>query len=199
MEYENARKGLNKLFFAVIFLIIGSIADALEFIPEVGLYVFSTLEVICALVNFILELVGLRQAGKDCPQIKTAFKFILLVLVLGFAGEVIIVFIPEYTWLREVTELIGFVVNLLVTYNVLYGCSVLKPELAEKAKKTWMVYMILIGVDLFSTIASIVLAGYGIFSVVYALYILFILFDFAFSVFAYIKYMKFLNIARKVM
>ena len=106
MSYENAKRGISKVFTSEILSIISSVCMVLAavcailtvpvimsgseagagvtFILFVVLFIASF---IIALIGYITGLVGLNTAGKDSARIANAFKFAIINLILGVVGS----------------------------------------------------------------------------------------------------------------
>ncbi len=128
MKFPNAFAGVKKLYtseilalIALIFALITAIAgftsigiidagveDAVN--PSLAITgVLTIITAILSLICFILNLVGLNQAGKDEP----AFKYALYVSLLGIVVSVAGGFVPE-GFGKELLSVINEIVLLLV-------------------------------------------------------------------------------------
>lgn len=148
MKYPNAFAGIKKLYtseilaiivlvFALItviagFFTIGVIDAGIEEAVNPGLAVTGVLTIIVtilSLICFILNLVGLSQAGKDEP----IFKFALYASLLGIVVSVIGALIPEGA-VKELLSVINEIALLLVPLLSISGIM----SLAKNSKNSDM-------------------------------------------------------------
>ena len=142
MKFPNAFAGVKKLYtseilalialiFALItaiagFFTIGVIDAGVEEAVNAGLGVtgvFTILTAILSLICFILNLVGLGQAGKDEP----AFKYALYVSLLGIVVSVAAGLVPE-GFGKEILSVINEIVLLLVPVLSIAGIMSLSKQ-----------------------------------------------------------------------
>ena len=108
MRYPNAQKGVKKVFIAEILTLLVSVLALIGAVTAaVGIEAQGTLSEeavtgtligggalvltagVLGLVSLIINLVGLRQGGKDEPGMRYAFIMAVLALVSSVAGEAI--------------------------------------------------------------------------------------------------------------
>lgn len=92
-SFENARNGISKVFASAILEIVSSIAvgATLTLSSKISSAVFLALfgvSFIASFVAFILNLVGLKQAGKDDTYLKDAFVLSILGIISSIAGAI---------------------------------------------------------------------------------------------------------------
>lgn len=106
MKFPNAYTGVKKLFvaelmaivaalvmfFSAILAAVGATNDAL-LVTAGTLVLISSIALIIA---YIVQLVGLHQAGKDEAQIRTAFIFMIVGLILGVVSAILSNFTSTY-------------------------------------------------------------------------------------------------------
>ena len=80
MVHENARAGFGKLFTAQVLGIIAAFCSLLTLIPGIGPIIAGAAIAILGLIAYIMQLVGLNQAGKDEELIKSAFALAIFSL-----------------------------------------------------------------------------------------------------------------------
>lgn len=209
MKYPNAFAGVKKLYtseilgiIALIFALItvfaafftaGVIEAGVEEAVNASLGVtgvFTILAAIMALVCFILNLVGLSQAGKDDPT----FKYALYATLLGIVASVAAGFLPEgfgKDLLTTINELVLLLVPLLTITGIM---SLAKQSMNDDMEKR--------GKSLINLItASIIVAGVA--NIIYHFFangavvlgIIAIVIDLAAS----LIYLGYLNRARKML
>ena len=98
MKFPNAYKGVKKLYLIAIIGLFVTIAglvsvallalcDNNEGLKNAGLGIGSGVAIL-ALILFIVQMVGLNQASKDELNFRTAFRVIILSIILGLAGSI---------------------------------------------------------------------------------------------------------------
>ncbi len=218
MSYENARNGIGKVFTAEVLNIIVAVCTLITGIflvlaigaasaestggaiaSGIGGVLFSVAAGVIGIIAFILQLVGLNKAGQDSEQIKKAFTITIVGLIVAILFGILNSAFPSATWIKGIGDVVGAILGLLVTYNILFGCAGLKSELTDKANSTWKMYMIVIILDIVIGIVSVILGALGITTVSAVAYAIVLIADFIFDIVAYIMFLSFLNNARKVL
>ena len=145
MKFPNAHSGVKKLFIceiisivAAALTIIGATIAAIGLKKEGLLLTGGTIILISGIalvVVFILQLVGLHQAGKDEIQIKYAFCATILGIILGVVASIL-----ESVSNAKGTQIAVAVINaiqtvaeLLAAFYVLSGISALAGKLNDQA------------------------------------------------------------------
>lgn len=218
MSYENARNGMGKVFTAQVLEIIAAVCTLITGIfvvlaigaasaessggaiaSGIGGVLFSVAAGVLGIIAFIIQLVGLNKAGQDSEQLKKAFTITIIGLIVAILFGILNSAFPTATWIKGLGDVVGTVIGLVVTYNVLFGCAGLKSELTEKANGTWKMYMIVIILDIVIGIVSIILGALGVTAVSAIAYAIIIIADFVFDIIAFIMFLSFLNLARKTL
>ena len=195
MIYENARKGIGKVFVGEVLQIIAAFCTILTLIPIMGPMIGGLASGVVGIIGVIIMLVGLGQSGKDSPQLKKAFIFVILTLIAGFIIGGLASFI-RVSWIIQFEQIVSTVLMLIVTYNVLYGCAGLNPDLTDKANSTWKFYMIVVVLDIVLTVISIIFTIVGVAAGAFVVTIILVLLDLILDLIAYFKYLGFLKAAK---
>lgn len=216
MSYENARKGISKVFTAQVLQIIASVCGAITGVLGVvavaavsaestggaiagglGVVVAGLAALILSIIGLIMLLVGLNTAGKDSEQIKKAFTISIVSLIVAIVFGIIKSFTPA--WVSNIGDIIATVLGLLVTYNVLFGCAGLNSDLADKASSTWKVYMCVIILDIVIVIVSLIMGILGVTAVSAVAATILVIADAVLEVVAFIMFLVFLNKAKNTL
>ncbi|MBR6444693.1 MAG: hypothetical protein IKS63_04625 [Firmicutes bacterium] len=144
MTYPNAYSGVKKIFLAQILILIAAVLSVVVAgtgISEVqnstsaqigtGTLVaaggISIVIAVISIVAFIINLVGLSQAGKDERNFKTAFILtiigLIIAIVSGFASA---------SGFADIFELAGKIINMLIIVFVIYGVVALATKLNDE-------------------------------------------------------------------
>lgn len=141
MKYPNAYEGLKKLFVAEILLVVvaaGGVAvqimtaSALKAGSEIPSEAASvaTLCMIVTIAGYIVNLLGLNQAGKDEAFFRTAFMMALLTVAASVASSVLTAI--GYDSAQSIAATIGELLQIFIIIYTIYGIG----SLAEKSKST---------------------------------------------------------------
>lgn len=211
MAHENARAGFGKLFAAQILKIISlilifvavvliAIATAISEGVIAAILGFAGIFFLCIpsvllIIGLIVDLVGLSQAGKDEPKLKTAFILTIISLILQIVVQCFN-FVPAVAnYVAPLMSLVTGIMSLVVFYNVLFGAANLNPNLQDSASTIWKVIILLIILPIVAVIIGIIIAlispgvGVVVASIIYAVsYLLYII--------CYLMYVGFLAKAR---
>ena len=133
MKFPNAFAGVKKLYIAEIlaiitlaftlitaiaaFFTIGVIDEGVEAAVNPSLAVtgvFAIITAILFLIAFVLDLVGLSQAGKDEPT----FKYALCAAIIGIVASAASGFLSEGTGKELLTLLYEIAMNLLEVFSI---------------------------------------------------------------------------------
>ena len=215
MSYENARNGIGKVFTSQILAIIAAVCTLIAGIMAalligsvsaesvggaaasgIGATVFSIGSYVLILIAFILELVGLNKAGKDSEQLKKAFTITIVSIVVELVIAIVTNLTGEVAWINQIGDIVATILTLLVTYNVLYGCAGLKPELSDKANKVWKMYMIVMILSIVLAVLGAILSIVGVSTASAVIAIVLIIVDFIFDIVSYFMYLGFLKTAK---
>lgn len=216
MSYENARKGISKVFSAEVLQIIaalcGAVAGVLGVVAvaavagestggaiagSIGVVVAGLAALVLSVIGFIMLLVGLNTAGKDSEQIKKAFTISIVSLIVAIICGILKSFTPA--WVANIGDIVATVLGLLVTYNVLFGCAGLNSDLAEKASSTWKVYLCVIILDIVIVIVTLIMGLLGFTAVSVVAATILVVADAVLEVVAYIMFLVFLSKAKNTL
>lgn len=215
MSYENARNGIGKVFTSQILAIIAAVCTLIAGIMAalligsvsaesvggaaasgIGATVFSIGSYILILIAFILELVGLNKAGKDSEQLKKAFTITIISIIVEFVIAIITSLVGGAAWFKQIGDIIATILTLLVTYNVLYGCAGLKPELSDKANSVWKMYMITMILSIVLAVLGAILGIVGVSTASAIITMVLVIVDFILDIVSYFMYLGFLKKAK---
>lgn len=216
MSYENAQKGISKVFTAQVLQIIAALCGAITGVlgvvavaavasesaggavaSGIGVVIAGIAYVVLIIIAFIMQLVGLSTAGKDSEQIKKAFTISIIGLIVAILFGILKSFTAA--WVGNIGDVIVAVLGLLVTYNVLFGCAGLNSELAEKASSTWKIYMCIIILDIAIVIVSLIMGALGVTAVSAVAGTILVVADAVLEIVAYIMFIVFLNKAKNTL
>ena len=197
MTFPNALAGIKKIFTAEILAIAGTVLAGIGGVMlaaaavignpvEAGFgAIFAAIGLVVIIVSYIMNLVGLYQAGKDERKyFRTAFILSIAALVLSIVGG-----IAQSAAAKEmmVFGLITDIINIVVAVLVISGIMLLADKcLNEKVKKMgknilimWVIiYAIALVLKLIpsQTSAAAVLAGVSaiLLIVVYIIYLVYL-------------------------
>ena len=218
MSYENARNGIGKVFTAQVLNIIATICSLVMGIlgavaiasaaaestggvaaSGIGVLLLTIAVSVLSIIAFILELVGLNKAGQDSEQLKKAFTIAIVGLIVAILFGILGAAFSSASWVKSLGDLVGSIIGLLVTYNVLFGCAGLKSELTDKANSTWKMYMIVLILDIVLAIVAVILGAMGVTTVSAIATIILVVCDFVFDIIAYFMYISFLSKAKNTL
>ena len=154
MTFPNAAKGVKKYFNAEIMVLIATAVTIVSAIVSlilaivagstgdegaavaggigvILLAVFLLASMVILSIAFILQLVGLRQAGKDESSFKTAFWFIILSLAAAVALGVLSLFLPNRN-LDKVSSAVSMFTQLMTIIYVITGIRTLAVSLQNE-------------------------------------------------------------------
>ena len=103
------------------------------------------------IVAYIINLVGLNQAGKDEPFFKTAFTISVITILASVASSVLTAMGFESA--QSIAELVGELLQIMIIVYVIYGVMSLAGKLKDKKlEQRGKRLLMLIVVLLFSSI-----------------------------------------------
>ena len=212
MSYENARNGIGKVFTSQILAIVAAVctliagimaalmigAESVGGVAALGIVatIFSIGSYVLLLIAFILELVGLNKAGKDSEQLKKAFTITIVSLVVELVIAIVTNLTGEVAWINQIGDIVATILTLLVTYNVLYGCAGLKPELSDKANKVWKMYMIVMILSIVLAVLGAILSVVGVSTASAVITMVLIIVEIICDIVSYFMYLGFLKTAK---
>ena len=161
MVHKNARAGFNKLFIVQVIGIIAALSSLLIFLPDVGDKIASSIITIVMLVASIIQLIGLSQAAKDEDLFAKAFSLSVISLVLVVVEPIMNQIFPSATWISSAFDLVDSVIGLFIIRNILYGGAKLNSDLEGKAKGTWRFLVVIIVIEIVSTIGLMTFNFFG--------------------------------------
>ena len=156
MVHENARAGFGKLFTAQVLGIIAAFCSLLTLIPGIGPIIAGAAIAILGLIGYIMQLVGLNQAGKDEDLIKSAFGLAIFSLILGVVGGILGSVFTSATWISSIVNLVNEIISLVIVHHVLFGGANLNSALSDKAASTWKTVLTVIILDIIVTIGLVI-------------------------------------------
>ena len=199
MVHENARAGFGKLFTAQVLGIIAAFCSLLTLIPGIGPIIAGAAIAILGLIAYIMQLVGLNQAGKDEELIKSAFALAIFSLILGVVGGILGAIFPSATWIASIVNLLNAIISLVIMHHVLFGGANLNSALADKAASTWKTVLIVIILDIVVTIGLVIcgiLGGGTASAVVGIVVIVLTIVDVILDLISFFMYLSFLSRAK---
>jgi len=174
MKFPNAHKGVKKLFICELIGVVATLlAIATAVLAAIGLKDSSVLaaagamalsSVIVLIVLFVLQLVGLHQAGKDELQIKYAFCITVLGVILAIVSSILTNFNGRGIELAKTfVDAAVKVSQLLAGYYVLMGISALAGKLKDvamekkgRALANWVVFFFFVSI-VFNILSTVLL------------------------------------------
>ncbi len=198
--YSNAKSGIRKLYKAelmelisVVLVVIGSVIAIVPFVGTLVGGLIVVIAAIIAMISAILGLLALNKAGKDEAAFATAFKIIIIQLILTFVVGIFTAIFKNNPLLGSITELIKQIVDIVVTYFVLTGLrrifdSLGKSEMAAKSDKVWKIYALSI---ILSSVCGCL--GDSKLGAIKVLAVILSLVSLVASIVAYFKYLGFLK------
>ncbi len=169
-NHVNAYKGVKKIYHAEIVSILAAICMVVVAILElisptetiilvIGGFAIAT--VAMYVIAFILQMLGLEQAGKDHSSFKTAFWIVVLGIVLGIAAGVMQALDDKaYALVGEMMTSVTSLINILVIMFIITGISslVTDEKFASKGKKICLtmavVYAITFTISILTTVCE---------------------------------------------
>ena len=209
MKFPNAFAGVKKLYIAEIlaiialiltlittvaaFFTIGVIDRGLEEAVNPSLVVtgvFAIVTAILVLIAFVLDLVGLSQAGKDEPT----FKYALIVAIVGIVASAASSFLPDGAGKELLTLLYEIGINLVAVFSIAGIMALAKKSMnAEMEERGTFLLKLIIASIIIANVADIIYRFFANGAVV--LGIVAIVIDLAAS----LLYLGYLNRARKML
>lgn len=199
MVHENARAGFGKLFTAQVLGIIAAFCSLLTLIPGIGPIIAGAAIAILGLIGYIMQLVGLNQAGKDEELIKSAFALAIFSLILGVVGGILGAIFPSATWIASIVNLLNAIISLVIIHHVLFGGANLNSALADKAASTWKTVLTVIILDIVVTIGLVIcgILGGGTASAIVAIVVIVLtILDVVLDLISFFMYLSFLGRAK---
>ena len=147
MKYPNAYKGVKKLFvvelLAVVAAILAVVASALSAIGLTNTALVATAgslalsSTIVLIVVFILQLVGLHQAGKDEKLISYAFCVAVLSILVSVVGSILASFksVAILVIIGNVCQALANASGIVIAWFTLKGIAALAGRLGDSAMK----------------------------------------------------------------
>ena len=185
MTFPNAYHGVKKIFVAEILSVIASACSLFAAIsglitliaaasstagPDAavaagaGTAVFLIASTVLFIISYIMELVGLHQAGKDENNFMTAFWITIFALIMAVVTGVINAINSGNGIADDITTAFQDVVKILVFVLVIQGVSVLAEKLNNSDLQvlgTRIMYIVVVMYGI-SLLAKLVPAFFGI-------------------------------------
>ncbi len=146
MKYENAYKGISKLFTAEILKLLVGIMSVVTAILGVfslagamagleGMFVGFTIAavillvliLIFSIVSFILMMVGIVTAGKDEPFFKTA----LIWIIIGVTSTILTNIVTSVPVMQNIFTILATVADILSTFYIISGIIALADRIGN--------------------------------------------------------------------
>ena len=151
MTFPNASTGVKKIFTAqilrilsTVFLIVGAVSTLVTAAliaaenseiegPSVGLAVISVIFLVIggvlAIIAFLMNIIGLRQAGTDEESLHMAFIVSIFALVISFVSTLFDLLNVGGGIADNIAEAVGFVCEIFVIISVIRGITNLADQL----------------------------------------------------------------------
>lgn len=151
MTFPNACTGVKKIFTAqilkilsTVFLIVGAVSTLLTAAvfsveaaesggPGVGLAVVSIIFLaiggVLAIISFLMNIIGLRQAGTDEESLHMAFIVSIFALVIRFVSTLFDLLNVGSGIADNIAEAVGYVCEIFVIISVIRGITNLADRL----------------------------------------------------------------------
>lgn len=144
MTYPKAHAGVKKVFISELFQIIGGVLAVLAAtFALINLGPFAVAGGTVALVAvgleiaaFILEMVGLWQAGKDADQFMIAFWIIIISIALNVSVVLVNQFAPSVPLVSSLLTALSNASSVIVTIYIIFGIVELSDKLHEPRMET---------------------------------------------------------------
>lgn len=214
MEFNNASKGIKKIFTAEVLALIAAICAVITAIFVVVMAVatkaesaggavaslgaaglFGIATAVLGIIAYIFKIIGVNNAGKDEPAFKIALYLIFAGLVVAVVGS----FFSGNATVKSVIDIASEVINLVITIYIIQGCCNLASKLGrdDVVNKGNTIFKLIICVYVLAIIANLIVAIFngtgaavtaGIIAIVSAVL----------NVIQYFIYLSFLSKAKKM-
>lgn len=145
MKFENAYKGVKKLFVvqiieiaAALLALIGAIIATINVTSDANLTaggIIITVSSIALIVGFVFTLIGLIQAGRDDSHFKTGLWVILISIVLEIVATIlrgIPDVAPVVITIANILDALATASSIVVLVLTLFGISSLASQLGNE-------------------------------------------------------------------
>lgn len=145
MKFENAYKGVKKLFVvqiieiaAALLALIGAIIATVNVTSDANLTaggIIITISGIALIVGFVFTLVGLIQAGHDDSHFKTGLWVILISIVLEIVATILRAIpdvAPVVITIANILDALATASSIVVLVLTLFGISSLASQLGNE-------------------------------------------------------------------
>lgn len=145
MKFENAYKGVKKLFVvqiieiaAALLALIGAIIATVNVTSDANLTaggIIITISSIALIVGFVFTLIGLIQAGRDDSHFKTGLWVILISIVLEIVATIlrgIPDVAPVVITIANILDALATASSIVVLVLTLFGISSLASQLGNE-------------------------------------------------------------------
>ena len=145
MKFENAYKGVKKLFVvqiieiaAALLALIGAIIATINVTSDANLTaggIIITISSIALIVGFVFTLIGLIQAGRDDSHFKTGLWVILISIVLEIVATIlrgIPDVAPVVITIANILDALATASSIVVLVLTLFGISSLASQLGNE-------------------------------------------------------------------
>lgn len=145
MKFENAYKGVKKLFVvqiieiaAALLALIGAIIATINVTSDANLTaggIIITISSIALIVGFVFTLIGLIQAGRDDSHFKTGLWVILISIVLEIVATILRA-IPDVAsvviTIANILDALATASSIVVLVLTLFGISSIASQLGNE-------------------------------------------------------------------
>ena len=160
MTYPNAYSGVKKVFTAQILILVGAILAFIVAVAgamattdgtpsevaggaAIGAGALASVTAILMFIAFIINLVGLHQAGKDGNNFKTAFRLAIAGIVVSVIQGILNAMGSETaaSGVQIVSDLLSILVMIYVIYGIIDIAKRIGDEKLEKKGRTLLTFI----------------------------------------------------------
>ena len=178
MTYPNAYKGVKKLFTSQILSLIATIVffvvailrlfsiGAADVDESVSLtlaliaLIIGAIAGIIAVISYIFQIIGLKQAGNDDRNFYTAFVFAIIALVLTIVATILSSLNVANGFGDEIADVFNRFADIVIVAFVINGIKTLAEKLnqtkmAQKAKSLGIVQIVILALVVIAEVISL--------------------------------------------
>ncbi len=217
MKFENAAKGVKKIFSAEILSLIAGIFTAVATILIIplaasaklesgagllasgfGMVALVTAAAVLIIIAFIFHIIGISNAAKDEPSFKTAIIFLIVGIVTSMVSAFTQAGVPV---LSSILDVVSKICSLCVTLFIIQGVINLAEKLNndEIANKGRNLFKIITAMYVLMLIAYVLVAVFRANPVTATIAIVMVVIAMILSVIQYILFLVYLSSAKKML
>lgn len=220
MSFPNGYEGVKKLFTSEILNLIGGFcllisgcfsvamlaemsegAEAGTGVVGIGTIVFLVASGVVSLIAYIFKLIGLKKAGDDEPNFRTAFILAIFGLVVTLAATIIGAINSESGVAMNASRVFGSVINIAITVLVIAGVANVahalnKPKIINAGSKLLTIIVVMYTI---SIIAALIPIFFGTGETTSTISGILAIVSAVFSIIAYIVFLVYLGKAKKML